>query len=82
LGSASCDGAFEAAFEEGPLSRRCRLSDAAGASSGRGCGDGRSGAAAMVRSLPAVSAALLSIRAEKLSGAGVGSVFADLDGAL
>jgi hypothetical protein len=82
LGSASCDGAFGAAFEEGAVSRHCRLSDAAGASSGRCCGDGRSGAAAMGRSLPAVSAALLSIRAEKLSDAGVGSVFADLDDAL
>ena len=36
---------------------------------------------ALGRSLPAVSAALLSISAEKLSGAGDWSAFADLDGA-
>ena len=60
-------------------SRGWRLSDAADGSSGRGCGDGRSGAAG--RSLPAVSAALLSISAEKLSGAGVWSARADRAGA-
>ena len=47
----------------------------------RARGDGRSGAAAAGRSLPAVSAALLSISAEKLSGAGDWSARADLDGA-
>jgi len=77
-GSAACDEAFGAAFEEDAVSRRCRLSAAMDASSGRCCGDGRSGAVAAVRSLPAVSAVLLSINAEKLSGAGDWSAFADL----
>jgi hypothetical protein len=48
-------------------------------SSGR-C-DGRSGAIGAVRSLPEVSAALLSISAEKLSGAGDWSARADRAGA-
>jgi len=42
--------------------------------------DGRSGAVGVARSLPEVSAALLSISAEKLSGAGDWSAFAVLDG--
>jgi hypothetical protein len=70
---------FVAALEEAAPSRGDGLSDAADGSSGRGCGDGRSGAAG--RSLPAVSAALLSISAEKLSGADDWSVRADRAGA-
>ena len=56
------------------VSRGCRLSDAADVSSER---DGRSGG----RSLLGVSAALLSISAEKLPDAGDWSARADLDGA-
>jgi hypothetical protein len=79
LGCASCEGVFEAALEEAVLSRGWRFSDAADGSSGRGCGDGRSGAAG--RSLPAASATLPSISAEKLSGADGWSVRADRAGA-
>jgi hypothetical protein len=77
LGSSSCEGVFAAAVEEDAASRVCRPLQAVAGSSGR-C-DGRSGAVG--RSLPAVSAALLSISAEKLSGAGVWSAFAVFDGA-
>ena len=68
-------------LEEVVVSRGWRVSDAAALSSARGCGDGRSGAAAAGRSLLDVSA-LLSISAEKLSGAGAWSARADLDGVL
>jgi hypothetical protein len=77
LGSSSCEGVFAAAFEEETASRGCRPSEIVDGSSGR-C-DGRSGAAE--RSLPEASPALLSISAEKLSGAGVWSVRADRAGA-
>jgi hypothetical protein len=76
----SCEAVFAAALEEAAPSRGRRLSDAVDGSSGRGCGDGRSGA--VWRSLPAVSAALPSINAEKLSDAGVWSARADRAGAL
>jgi hypothetical protein len=79
LGSSSCEGVLAVAFEEDAASRGCRPSEVADDSSGR-C-NGRSGAAGAVRSLPELSAALLSISAEKLSGAGDWSAFADLDGA-
>jgi hypothetical protein len=78
LGSSSCEGVF-AAFEEDAASRGGRPSEVVDGSSGR-C-DGRSGATGVVRSLPVVAAALLSISAEKLSGAGDWSAFAALDGA-
>jgi hypothetical protein len=79
LASSSCEGVFAAAFEEETASRGCRLSEVVDGSSGR-C-DGRSGAVGVVRSLPEGSAALLSISAEKLSGAGVWSARADRAGA-
>jgi hypothetical protein len=73
----SCEAAVEAALDEDVASRSWRVS--AAASSARGVG--RSGAAAAGRSLPA-SVALLSISAEKLSGAAAWSVRADFDGVL
>ena len=79
LGSASCEGVFAVAFEEDAASRGGLPSEVVDGSSGR-C-DGRSGAVGLVRSLPEFSAALLSISAEKLSGAGDWSAFAGLDGA-
>ncbi|HEV7880180.1 MAG TPA: hypothetical protein VGP39_19135 [Bradyrhizobium sp.] len=79
LGSSSCEAVFATAVEEDAASRGCRPSEVADGSSGR-C-EGRCGVVGVVRSLPEVSAALLSISAEKLSGAGDWSAFADLDGA-
>jgi hypothetical protein len=77
----SWEAMFAVALPEDALSQGCRLSVAADASSGRCC-DGRPGAvAATGRSLLAVLAGLLSISAEKLSGAGDWSARADLDGA-
>jgi hypothetical protein len=79
LGCSSCAGVFAEAFEEDAASRGWRPSEVPDGWSGRGAG--RSGAVGAVRSVPAVSAALLSISAEKLSAAGDWSAFADLDGA-
>jgi hypothetical protein len=79
LGSSSCEGGFAAAFEEDAASRGGLLSEVADGSSGR-C-DSRSGDVGVVRSVPEVSAALLSISAEKLSGAGDWSARADRAGA-
>jgi hypothetical protein len=80
LGSSPCEGAFAAAFEEDAASRDGLPSEVVvDGSSGR-C-DGRSGPAGAARSLPELSAALPSISAEKLSGAGDWSAFAGLDGA-
>src|SRR4051794_25304172 len=77
LGSSSCEGVVAVAFEEDAALRGCRPLEAVDGSPGRS--EGRSGAVG--RSLPAAPATLLSISAEKLSGAGVSSAFAVLDGA-
>jgi hypothetical protein len=76
-GSVSCEAVVEVALEEDVVPRGWRVS--AAVSSARG--DGRSGAAAAGRPLP-VSAALLSISAEKLSAAAAWSVRADFEGVL
>jgi hypothetical protein len=78
-GPRSWEGVFAAVFEDGVASPGCRVSEAVDGSLER-C-DSRSGVVGAVRSLPEVSAALPSISAEKLSGAGDWSAFAGLDGA-